>query len=394
MGMFGDEAPIQANVWDSKRALTFDDAASLIAWATREMAFWELDNYNSLDQSLVQIHRPHVDAFRGILGWTHSAESYEKQADVNNARQMRSQIKAGLAQIESGAILTSECRQHRELSRLKQIDPAAFILLAAGSRANGRDALHNVNVAAALAVLARKTLDRSRGDSDVSTYRDELATLKNVYEAEVGALRAQVAALNAQNEAAAEAERLAVDGRSREWSGQREAIDSQWNNVLRIYAEKVALTAPATYWNTVAARSKSQAIAYSIGFVAVLAAGIGCFIGLGIPHLAEASTTATSALLASLPVLVPAFAFVWALRILGRLLSESLQLNRDAKEREVMVMTFLALMNDETGGKALVSADDRILILHSLFRPSSVTATDDAPPVHWFDILKNKYKAG
>lgn len=55
-----------------------------------------------------------------------------------------------------------------------------------------------------------------------------------------------------------------------------------------------------------------------------------------------------------------------------------------------MVKTFLALMRDDTAGKTLVKDDDRILILHSLFRPSSVSAVDDAPPVHWFDILTNK----
>jgi hypothetical protein len=117
------------------------------------------------------------------------------------------------------------------------------------------------------------------------------------------------------------------------------------------------------------------------------------FFRIAVPYLAQITDKGASALTASLPVLLPTFAIIWILRILGRLLSESLQLIRDARECEVMVMTFLALMNDTTTGVPLVSEDDRLLILHSLFRPSSVTATDDSPPVHWFDILKRKYNA-
>lgn len=109
------------------------------------------------------------------------------------------------------------------------------------------------------------------------------------------------------------------------------------------------------------------------------------------PHLFEvAAQKDVSPILTLVPVAVLAFAGIWVLKMLSRLLSENLQMMRDARERETMVKTFLALMRDDKNGKSLVNDNDRILILHSLFRPSSIAATDDAPPVHWFDILTNK----
>ena len=109
------------------------------------------------------------------------------------------------------------------------------------------------------------------------------------------------------------------------------------------------------------------------------------------PRLFElASQKDVSPILTLVPVAVLAFAGIWVLKMLSRLLSENLQMMRDARERETMVKTFLALKRDDKDGKSIVNDNDRILILHSLFRPSSVSAIDDAPPVHWFDILTNK----
>ncbi len=96
-------------------------------------------------------------------------------------------------------------------------------------------------------------------------------------------------------------------------------------------------------------------------------------------------------MLTVLVVAVPAFAGIWTLRILGRQLSESLMIMKDAKERETLVKTFLALMGEDIAGKSVVKEEDRALILHALFRPSNVTATDDSPPLHTLEaILKRK----
>lgn len=182
----------------------------------------------------------------------------------------------------------------------------------------------------------------------------------------------------------------ATEARDRRWGEFLRNSDEQWKSALRTYDEKMALAAPTTYWSNRATGARNSAMGYGAAFAVIVTIGLILFGALGIPYLSKVSASGTSVIVAILPVLVPAFAAVWLLRIVGRLLSESLQLIQDARERETMVKTFLALMNDEVRGKALVTDNDRLLILHALFRPSAVSGTDDAPPVNWFDILSQK----
>ena len=93
-----------------------------------------------------------------------------------------------------------------------------------------------------------------------------------------------------------------------------------------------------------------------------------------------------SPLLALAPLLIPLLGGVWILRILARLFSENVKTLQDARERVTLVTTFLALMRDEKNGK-VVTDDDRKIILQALFRQSSVTASDDAPPFSLWELL-------
>ena len=153
----------------------------------------------------------------------------------------------------------------------------------------------------------------------------------------------------------------------------------------------MAMAAPSQYWQGRAGSHKNQAIAFGFVFAAILSVGLWFFFADGLSYLAgHAGKAGSSVILTLVPVAIPAFALIWVMRILGRMLGESLHMMRDAKERETMVKTFLAFVHDEERGKSLLLEQDRILILHALFRPSSVTSVDDSPPIHWFDILTNK----
>jgi hypothetical protein len=114
-------------------------------------------------------------------------------------------------------------------------------------------------------------------------------------------------------------------------------------------------------------------------------AAIVLFAIFGITELKE--TQAPSVLVDILPVIVPAFAAIWVLRILGRQLAESLAMMKDASERVTLVKTFLALMRDETAGNPVVRDEDRALILQALFRQSRITAVDDSPPINAFEAI-------
>ena len=68
--------------------------------------------------------------------------------------------------------------------------------------------------------------------------------------------------------------------------------------------------------------------------------------------------------------------FIWIMRILVRLYLSELHLGIDARERETMLLTYLALTNE---GK--VEPTDRALVLAPLFRPTAdgVVKDDGAP---------------
>lgn len=83
--------------------------------------------------------------------------------------------------------------------------------------------------------------------------------------------------------------------------------------------------------------------------------------------------------------MIPMFFGVWIVKMLAKRYQANFHLMNDAKNREVMTKAFLAL----AAGKH-AAAQDKILMLNALFRPTPDIKYDDDAPVHWFDILANK----
>lgn len=77
----------------------------------------------------------------------------------------------------------------------------------------------------------------------------------------------------------------------------------------------------------------------------------------------------------------------WVMKVLVRLFLSAIHLAEDAAEREVMAMTYMALVRgDETQTKYL-DEKDRALVLAPLFRPSSTGVIDDGAPPHVSEII-------
>lgn len=218
--------------------------------------------------------------------------------------------------------------------------------------------------------------------------RDDLSALKKNAEADSASLRAAIDQLAQATKNNLQEHKDAVEKREGLWNGLLENCNTEWKELKRVYDEKLALLAPTEYWGTRSTAHKKKARNYAIAFGVALIALVGVFVYYGVDHLGDPGTG--SVVIAVLPVLIPAFAGVWVLRILGRLLSENLKIAQDAQERETLVKTFLALMRDDTTGKSVVTDEDRTLILHALFRQSTVTAVDDAPPLSWIEMLRRK----
>ncbi|MBI4388704.1 MAG: hypothetical protein HY580_00870 [Nitrospinae bacterium] len=143
------------------------------------------------------------------------------------------------------------------------------------------------------------------------------------------------------------------------------------------YDKKLALQAPVKYWGERNKHHKSMSKAFTC-FAG--AWGVLGFVGLGFLAWKGLGTNKP---LPEMPflhlflVVAATSIFVWAGRVLVRLLLSHKHLEIDAQERRVMILTYLAMLKE---GRAPTD-DDRKLILASIFRPSVTgIVKDDAMP--------------
>lgn len=393
--------PMEISRWGTESKI-FSDVKQLIRWAEGELGAWGPDDATpakfGTSKTIWQKHRGYFKALRDHA--QNLASKFEtdltdeqRSAEFQN---FRNNVAGVIQAISNGDAITSDHPDYAHIKALAKSDiEAAGLFLLSALREGAAYISNAIDDRAGRLIFVRHSLSPMKCAPEyaesLSLYSKQIANLKDSLDAELvrhGELNETWKGdLGERNNDFIGAENT----RNTSWSNFLGDTKEQWSNSLKIYTEKMALAAPVTYWTSRAKASKWAAIAYAALFAILISVGITVFVQLGIPHLNQMSgIKGVSVLVAVLPVLVPAFAGVWLLRMVGRLLSENIQLMQNATERATMVQTFLALVNDEVHGKSLVTDDDRILILHSLFRPSSISAADDSPPVNWFDILSRK----
>jgi hypothetical protein len=166
--------------------------------------------------------------------------------------------------------------------------------------------------------------------------------------------------------------------------------------IERTYEQKLALQSSVQYW-----QKKSHAHWISAGVLAVLSGISGIlFILLIYNQVEHLKASAASASAAAAQVTVHAFntpetwtlvSFfltiglgVWALRLMIRFTLSNLHIASEASQRRTMVLTYLALLREETSA---LSPADKAIILKALFRPIKTgLVKDDAMPISGADI--------
>lgn len=162
------------------------------------------------------------------------------------------------------------------------------------------------------------------------------------------------------------------------------AIDKKFEELENVYQEKLGLHSAVTYWGTKAVRHKNLAIGFAVATIVAFCI-VGLFLYLTITKLKIEGTIANLTFTEVGLVALVATIGVWIIRILVRILLSNMHLFSDAKERETMMQTYLALINE---GK-MPEDEDRRLILQALFRPSSTgIVKDDASPPFMAEWVK------
>lgn len=155
----------------------------------------------------------------------------------------------------------------------------------------------------------------------------------------------------------------------------------------RLYREKLRLEAPSEYWRDVAKLETAKPTFFQIASLALLAVGIICFgvyLLEGLPGLPR--DAAGVPVLAGLAVVsLLAVMFFWVVRILTRAQNRHAQLADDARLREVMVSTYLALAKDNPEE---AKPEQRLLVLQALFRPYQTAGSGPEPqPTSLVEVL-------
>jgi hypothetical protein len=175
---------------------------------------------------------------------------------------------------------------------------------------------------------------------------------------------------------------------------QLASADLQWKKLHAIYDASLKLEAPRKYWDSKRQAHADLAVRWRKAFAAC--AGLGSVViavaVLTLPQLGRyAKDFDVLAWVIPAAVLgIPVFLVLWLLRICGRQWSDHLIRMEDARERVVMVETFLALSRSDDSPNSIADAGHLSIVLGALFRAGPGLSHDDAPPVGALDLALSR----
>jgi hypothetical protein len=135
---------------------------------------------------------------------------------------------------------------------------------------------------------------------------------------------------------------------------------------------------------------------YSIGFLVMAASVI--FLALAISHygagfwesLPKNEKTGEYTYLAGLVVGITWLAFAWIFRVISRFVLENFTLASDARQRQIILETFLSLVGT---AEAKMNEGERALILSALFRPAPGQGADAPARSALLELARDATKA-
>lgn len=165
-----------------------------------------------------------------------------------------------------------------------------------------------------------------------------------------------------------------LNGRATDLEEIIDGAKTQLQETTEHYRDQIALLEPVQYWKDKAWWHLAGAVAW--GLVTVTAFILVGYFFLG--QVEQVLGTGGDPDYAQLIVLLTlATLGIWGLRLLVRLFFSQIHLRADAKERSVMLQSFLAMLREGHVGE-----DEKDAVLSTLFRParSGVVKDDSAPP--------------
>ncbi|MBK8067254.1 MAG: hypothetical protein IPK27_06410 [Rhodanobacteraceae bacterium] len=360
----------------SNREFEFIDSVEFLKWARAESEYWRVEE-RTLYQALDAIIGGQVSFYNNLIS---NVESFESNPSDPLFAKIQHRFNEPL---EKGQVLTSSHPQAGVIVETLKVDPTsgALRLLANLPFQKQIEILTNHTVPICAALL--RTFSTTQGslgcNSTLDNARREISAVLSKLDKDHNS------AIEFLKNERSKFDELATDQLAalKTWGEEQKQslarLDANWSELKDFVKNELATSAPVDYWKNRATRCKNAARMWGVVFLVLCAAALGMFWKWGVPLIGTDDSKAT--FVALLPIVLPAFIFIWLLRLVARLISDNISLMRDGEERATMINAFLALAREKGAEKPLIRADDQLLILNALFRPSAVSGVDDSPPV-------------
>ena len=160
-----------------------------------------------------------------------------------------------------------------------------------------------------------------------------------------------------------------------DWASFSDTTQDEWETLRRTFESQLRLEAPAKYWRDLANATSTVAKRSLVAFSAIAIAMIAILVIWGPDFLEYLSTSNNVGPFTTLAfVSIPALTALWGLKHIARLFVTNIERSTDARLRETMTTTFLALTKE---GSATADQHERLLVLEALFRPPTPAPSDD-----------------
>ena len=173
-----------------------------------------------------------------------------------------------------------------------------------------------------------------------------------------------------------------------DWATFSDTAQNEWRSIRNTFESQLRLEAPVKYWQDRADATSKAAKLSLFAFAAFAFAIIGVLVVFGPEFLERVSAIKNIGPFTTLAfVSIPGLTALWGLKHVARLFVLNIERSSDARLRETMTTTFLALTKE---GTATVGQDERLLILEALFRPPAPTPSDDGHLSSVFALLSRR----
>lgn len=175
-------------------------------------------------------------------------------------------------------------------------------------------------------------------------------------------------------------------------------IESEWIKLRETYDRMLKLSEPRKYWTDKLEQhqlifKRWRSAFFTVAMVAALVlAGATTLLVLQGDYFSK-SIGAYPWIVPVMLLGAPAFMALWLLRMCGRQWQDHLSRLEDARERVVMVETFLALSRDDASPDSVADPAQLTIILGSIFRAGPGFLSEDGPPAGVIDALLSRVGA-